>query len=123
MARSADNIETPTPVILGAGQALNPPLEEADGVTLEQLGASGEEWTRPHSNLWADAFRRLIRNRLALIGLIILLTATFFVPLRIEHPFWMLLFLVLTAVMLFASLSKNAAGLVSPFAIRASSRS
>ena len=32
-----------------------------------------------------------------IIGLIILLTATFFVPLRIEHPLWMLLFLVLTA--------------------------
>ena len=33
-----------------------------------------------------------------LIGLIILGTAAFFVPIRIEHPVWMLLFLVLTAV-------------------------
>jgi ABC-2 type transport system permease protein len=33
-----------------------------------------------------------------LLGLIILATATLFVPLRIEHPFWMMLFLVLTAV-------------------------
>ena len=33
-----------------------------------------------------------------LIGLIILATAFFFVPLRIEHPVFMLLFLVLTAV-------------------------
>ena len=33
-----------------------------------------------------------------ILGLIILATAVFFVPLRIEHPFWMLLFLVLTAV-------------------------
>ena len=32
-----------------------------------------------------------------LLGLIILATAAFFVPLRIEHPFMMLLFLVLTA--------------------------
>jgi len=32
-----------------------------------------------------------------LLGLIILATAAFFVPLRVEHPFWMLLFLVLTA--------------------------
>jgi ABC-2 type transport system permease protein len=32
------------------------------------------------------------------LGLIILATAAFFVPLRIEHPLWMLLFLVLTAV-------------------------
>ena len=33
-----------------------------------------------------------------LIGLIILATAALFVPLRIEHPLWMLAFLVLTAV-------------------------
>jgi ABC-2 type transport system permease protein len=33
-----------------------------------------------------------------ILGVIILITATFFVPIRIEHPFWMLAFLVLTAV-------------------------
>ncbi|SMH54861.1 ABC transporter permease [Mesorhizobium australicum] len=33
-----------------------------------------------------------------IIGLVILATAAFFVPLRIEHPFVMLLFLVLTSV-------------------------
>jgi ABC-2 type transport system permease protein len=33
-----------------------------------------------------------------IIGVIILATASLFVPLRIEHPFWMLLFLVLTSV-------------------------
>jgi ABC-2 type transport system permease protein len=33
-----------------------------------------------------------------ILGLIILATAGLFVPLRIEHPFWMLLFLLLTAV-------------------------
>jgi len=32
------------------------------------------------------------------LGLIILATAVLFVPLRIEHPLWMILFLVLTAV-------------------------
>src|SRR6202008_3910051 len=32
------------------------------------------------------------------LGLIILATASLFVPLRIAHPFWMVLFLVLTAV-------------------------
>jgi ABC-2 type transport system permease protein len=32
------------------------------------------------------------------LGLVILLTATFFVPIHIEHPFWMVAFLVLTAV-------------------------
>lgn len=33
-----------------------------------------------------------------ILGLIILATATLFVPLRIDHPFFMMLFLVLTAV-------------------------
>jgi ABC-2 type transport system permease protein len=33
-----------------------------------------------------------------LLGLIILATAAFFVPLRIDHPVWMLVFLVLTSV-------------------------
>jgi ABC-2 type transport system permease protein len=32
------------------------------------------------------------------VGLIILATAFFFVPLRVDHPFWMIAFLVLTAV-------------------------
>ena len=33
-----------------------------------------------------------------ILGLIILLTAAFFVPLRIDHPLWMIAFLLLTAV-------------------------
>ncbi|MGA7297952.1 MAG: ABC transporter permease [Rhodanobacteraceae bacterium] len=33
-----------------------------------------------------------------ILGLIILATAALFVPLRIEHPVWMMLFLILTAV-------------------------
>src|ERR1044071_4473796 len=33
-----------------------------------------------------------------ILGLIILLTAALFVPLRIDHPVWMLFFLVLTAI-------------------------
>jgi ABC-2 type transport system permease protein len=33
-----------------------------------------------------------------MLGLIILATSTFFVPLQILHPFWMLLFLVLTSL-------------------------
>jgi ABC-2 type transport system permease protein len=33
-----------------------------------------------------------------LLGLIILATAGLFVPFRVDHPFWMILFLVLTAV-------------------------
>jgi ABC-2 type transport system permease protein len=37
-------------------------------------------------------------NKSIILGLIILATAGFFVPLQIAHPFWMLTFLVLTAV-------------------------
>ena len=37
-------------------------------------------------------------TKATLIGLIILATATFFVPLRIVHPLWMVAFLILTAV-------------------------
>ncbi len=37
-------------------------------------------------------------SKSVIIGTIILLTAGFFVPLRIDHPVWMLSFLVLTAV-------------------------
>ena len=33
-----------------------------------------------------------------ILGLLILITAAFFVPLHIAHPFWMLTFLVLTSV-------------------------
>ena len=33
-----------------------------------------------------------------IIGIIILITAGFFVPLHIEHPFWMIVFLVLTCI-------------------------
>ena len=33
-----------------------------------------------------------------ILGVIILATAWFFVPLRVEHPLWMLLFLVLTSI-------------------------
>ncbi len=37
-------------------------------------------------------------SKSTLLGLIILATASLFVPLHIEHPFWMVAFLVLTAI-------------------------
>jgi len=33
-----------------------------------------------------------------ILGVIILITASFFVDLRIDHPFWMIMFLVLTCI-------------------------
>jgi ABC-2 type transport system permease protein len=45
-----------------------------------------------------SAGSRCRRLRSRLIGLIILATASLFVPLHIEHPFWMVFFLLLTAL-------------------------
>lgn len=33
-----------------------------------------------------------------ILGVLVLITAAFFIPIRIDHPFWMMAFLVLTAV-------------------------
>ena len=41
---------------------------------LADLGAEGEVATRKQASLWADAWRRLIRNRLAVIGMVIVVT-------------------------------------------------
>ncbi|MBZ8132146.1 ABC transporter permease [Afifella sp. IM 167] len=44
------------------------------------------------------AFVGAAATKSIILGAIILLTATLFVPLRVEHPVWMLTFLVLTAL-------------------------
>src|SRR5688572_8239322 len=41
---------------------------------LADLGASGEIATRNQSSLWSDAWRRLIRNRLAVIGMVVVVS-------------------------------------------------
>lgn len=46
----------------------------------------------------AIAYVGAAATKSALLGLIILATATFFVPLHILHPFWMIAFLILTAL-------------------------
>ncbi|HLL12972.1 MAG TPA: ABC transporter permease [Rubrivivax sp.] len=62
------------------------------GTIYELLSAPVSPLEAVVSNVGAAATKSI------LIGLIILATAALFVPLRIEHPWWMLLFLVLTAV-------------------------
>src|SRR5680860_137304 len=54
-----------------------------DPGALAELGLENEEWTRPHSSLWLDAWRRLARNKLALLGLVIV---TLFVLIAIFAP-------------------------------------
>lgn len=61
------------------------------GTIYELLSAPVAWWEAVIAYVGAAATKSI------LLGLIILLTATFFVPLRIEHPFFMLVFLALTA--------------------------
>jgi ABC-2 type transport system permease protein len=61
------------------------------GTIFELLSAPVAWWEALIAYVGAAATKSI------LLGLIILLTATLFVPLRIEHPFFMLLFLALTA--------------------------
>lgn len=42
--------------------------------SLADLGASGEVAVRRQSSLWGDAWRRLVRNRLAVMGMIVVVT-------------------------------------------------
>src|SRR5687767_14449354 len=50
------------------------PIVEAESAPLAELGASWEASSRRQASLWGDAWRRLIRNRLALIGMAIVIT-------------------------------------------------
>ncbi|TCR67236.1 ABC transporter permease [Bosea sp. BK604] len=61
------------------------------GTIYELLSAPVAWWEAVIAYVGAAASKSI------LLGLIILLTATFFVPLRIEHPVFMLVFLALTA--------------------------
>lgn len=62
------------------------------GTIYELLSAPVAWWETVIAYVGAAATKSI------LLGLIILLTATAFVPLRVEHPLWMLLFLFLTAM-------------------------
>jgi ABC-2 type transport system permease protein len=62
------------------------------GTIYELLSAPVAWWEAVIAYVGAAATKSIV------LGLIILLTATLFVPLRIEHPIFMVLFLVLTAV-------------------------
>ena len=52
------------------------PMEEAEAAPLAELGAAQETVSRRQASLWGDAWRRLIRNRLAVIGMVIVVTFT-----------------------------------------------
>lgn len=59
------------------------PIPEAEIGGLGQLGAEGEAQTRRQASLWGDAWRRLIRNRLAVIGMFVVVL---FVVIAIVGP-------------------------------------
>src|SRR5687767_9224116 len=56
---------------------------ETEAAPLAQLGAQAEEQSRRAASLWGDAWRRLVRNRLAVIGMVIVVG---FVILAIAGP-------------------------------------
>lgn len=49
---------------------------EGELATLADLGTSSEVLARRQASLWGDAWRRLIRNKLAVIGMVIVVTFT-----------------------------------------------
>ena len=57
-------------------QAFPAPYEEAEAAPLAELGAAQEVSSRRQANLWGDAWRRLIRNRLAVVGMVIVAVFT-----------------------------------------------
>jgi ABC-type dipeptide/oligopeptide/nickel transport system permease subunit len=52
-------------------QSFPAPYQEAEAATLADLGATWEVTSRRQASLWGDAWRRLIRNRLAVVGIVI----------------------------------------------------
>jgi ABC-type dipeptide/oligopeptide/nickel transport system permease subunit len=65
------------------GSELPAPMPEAETPSLAALGAQMEEASRRHASLWGDAWRRLVRNRLALIGMVVVVL---FVIIAIAGP-------------------------------------
>src|SRR4051794_31870087 len=59
------------------------PLPTAESAGLGALAEIEEQVSRKHASLWGDAWRRLVRNRLAIIGLCIV---TLFVLIAIFAP-------------------------------------
>ena len=67
-------------------------LPKWSGTIFELLSAPVSYYEAVIGNVGAAATKSLM------LGVLILITARFFVPYHIQHPFWMLCFLVLTAV-------------------------
>jgi ABC-type dipeptide/oligopeptide/nickel transport system permease subunit len=81
MARASADSDLPAEAAsFGADRVLDPAVEPG---SLAALGLEIEEWTRPHTSLWRDAWRRLSRNKLALLGLGIV---TMFILIAIFAP-------------------------------------
>ena len=57
-------------------QGFPAPIVEAEAAPLAELGAGQEVSSRRQASLWGDAWRRLIRNRLAVIGMAIVVSFT-----------------------------------------------
>lgn len=53
------------------GNELLSPMSEAEPSALGKLGAETEVSQRKQASLWGDAWRRLVRNKLAVVGMIV----------------------------------------------------
>src|SRR5437867_7871543 len=65
-------------------------MTEQINASSEKMGAGGMPLTRKSESLWQDAFRRLLRNRAAVLGgsiIIILLLTAIFAPLIAPRSF------------------------------------
>jgi len=60
------------------------PVEDVAVAPMAELGAAGEEISRREASLWGDAWHRLIRNKLAVLGIVIV---TVFTVMAIAGPY------------------------------------
>ena len=60
----------------GDANAFPAPYGVAEAAPLADLGAAGEMTSRRQASLWGDAWRRLVRNKLALVGMVVVVLFT-----------------------------------------------
>jgi ABC-type dipeptide/oligopeptide/nickel transport system permease subunit len=70
------SLDAADPKLRDEAQAFPAPHEGAEGAPLAELGASWEASSRREASLWGDAWRRLLRNRLAVVGMVIVASFT-----------------------------------------------
>jgi ABC-type dipeptide/oligopeptide/nickel transport system permease subunit len=83
MARASAESDYPGSIPAASDLTGSQDTTAPDSRALTELGFEAEQLPRPHTSLWVDAWRRLARNKLALLGLFIVV---FFVFVAIFAP-------------------------------------